>query len=80
MSSFSLKSDICVRVIANTKVAQLKTYAIDCNHEIIARDQEIVNLRGGIFYFYYYFTFFKSPNHSWMSLSSQPKFMSYWIN
>ena len=58
MSSFSLKSDKCVRDIANTKVAQIKTYAIDCNREIIARDQEFVGLRGGIVYFYYYFTFF----------------------
>jgi hypothetical protein len=52
MSSFSLKSDKYVRDIANTKVAQIKTYAIDCNHEIIARDQEIVGLRGGIVFFY----------------------------
>jgi len=58
MSSFSLKSDKYVRDLPNTKVLLIKTYAIDCNHEIIARDQEFVGLRGGIVYFYYYFTFF----------------------
>jgi hypothetical protein len=58
MSCFSLKSDLCVRYIANTKVAQIKTYAIDCNHEIISRDQNIVGLRGGIVYFLLFYTCF----------------------
>ena len=51
MSNFSLKSDKYVRDINNAKVALIKTYAIDCNHEIIARDQEIVGLRGTRLFF-----------------------------
>jgi hypothetical protein len=58
MSGLSLKADQTINCIDNGRVGTIKKYAIDCNHEIIARDQEIVGLRGGIVFLLLFYTCF----------------------